>query len=133
MRFKTAFLIFDSYFRIGVVLLLLPVLPIRRVIGMVQRLRAMRYSNLNEASRRALFLWANRLTYRVSRKPCLAHSIALYWMDEKADLAIGVRKVGEAIEGHAWIESEGLVLSSIETAPLTCLMRYRANGKLDVY
>ena len=46
---------------------------------------------------------------------CLQRSLALYlWLsrqDLQADLRIGVRKVGKAIEAHAWVEYGGEVLA----------------------
>jgi len=46
---------------------------------------------------------------------CLTRSLVLWWLLRRqghaAELRIGVRRPGEALEAHAWVEYEGLVLN----------------------
>lgn len=133
MPIKAGALVADAWLRTFIGFVLLKVLPFKVLIGIALRLRFIRYSGLSDPQRKMLFLWINRLTSRLSSNPCLLYSLVLYSMDARVDLAIGVRKMGDDLEGHAWIELEDRVFSTIDVTPLTCLMRYRSNGDLDVY
>ncbi len=46
---------------------------------------------------------------------CLSRSLTLWWLLRRqgieSDLRIGVRKQGEGIEAHAWVEIDGSVVS----------------------
>ena len=56
--------------------------------------------------------------YGVLRVTCLEESLALWHLLEKqnvpSSLRIGVRKVGEKLEAHAWVEYEGTALNQTE-------------------
>jgi Transglutaminase-like superfamily len=49
---------------------------------------------------------------------CLTESLALWWLlarkGIRAELRIGVRKMGNQFEAHAWIEHEGKALNQAE-------------------
>jgi hypothetical protein len=60
---------------------------------------------------------AVELALRLSffRPKCLAKSYVLWWLLARqsihADLCIGVKKENSLLEGHAWVESDGIVLN----------------------
>ncbi len=58
--------------------------------------------------------------YGVARPTCLGESLTLWYLLQKqgvpAALRIGVRKVSEIFEAHAWVESAGAALNQQEEA-----------------
>lgn len=61
---------------------------------------------------------------------CLARSLALFWLlkarGEKPELLIGVRKEATALSSHAWIVSQGVVMSDSQelTTSFAPLLRF---------
>jgi hypothetical protein len=47
--------------------------------------------------------------------PCLLRSLLLFWLlkarGEQAELLIGVRKNGQVLNSHAWVESQGKIIA----------------------
>jgi hypothetical protein len=56
--------------------------------------------------------------YGIVRPTCLVESLALWYLLQKQDvpacLRIGVRKISEQFEAHAWVEYEGVALNQSE-------------------
>ena len=56
--------------------------------------------------------------YGIARPTCLGESLTLWYLLQKqgvpAALRIGVRKVSEKFEAHAWVESAGAALNQQE-------------------
>lgn len=54
----------------------------------------------------------------LAQPSCLAKSLTLWWLLRRegipTDLRIGVRKVNEKIEAHAWVERDGAALNEPE-------------------
>lgn len=61
---------------------------------------------------------------------CLHRSLTLWWLlrcrDIDSALRIGVRKVGDRLEAHAWIEYQDLVLNDREDVHITFIAFDRA-------
>jgi len=61
--------------------------------------------------------WATRITLAPS--PCLTRSLLLFWLlkaqGEPTELFIGINKETAALHGHAWIETQGQVVSDSPT------------------
>lgn len=53
-------------------------------------------------------------SYGIGNPSCLEQSLALWWLlgreGMSSELRIGVRKLGEKFEAHAWVQCQGLVL-----------------------
>jgi hypothetical protein len=60
--------------------------------------------------------FAGILERHLFRKPsCLSSSLLLFWMaPAKSVISIGVLKVSQSIEAHAWLESQGQIFSGTE-------------------
>lgn len=56
--------------------------------------------------------------HSIGHPTCLEESLVLWWLLARqkiaADLRIGVRKAGEKMEAHAWVECQGAVLNAQE-------------------
>ena len=54
----------------------------------------------------------------LGRPACLQESLTIWWLLARqgisSDLRIGVRKQGEVLEAHAWVEREGVALNEPE-------------------
>jgi hypothetical protein len=61
--------------------------------------------------------WATRIT--LAPGPCLTRSLLLFWLlkaqGEPTELFIGISKETAALHGHAWIETQGQVVSDSPT------------------
>lgn len=57
--------------------------------------------------------WATRIT--LAPGPCLTRSLLLFWLlkaqGQPTELHIGINKGTAALHGHAWIETQGQVVS----------------------
>ena len=54
----------------------------------------------------------------IGKATCLEKSLALWWLLNRQRIAscvrIGVRKCGENVEAHAWVECDGMVVSDTQ-------------------
>lgn len=96
-------------------------LGFRRVHGMLSRwVAALAVAALDEPAIRAARAAATlRALERAagcgpSRPSCLPRSLTLWWLLRRqglpAELRIGVRREGDRLEAHAWVEQDGVVL-----------------------
>jgi hypothetical protein len=57
--------------------------------------------------------------YGIGQPNCLKVSLALWWLLARqgiaSDLRVGVRKDGEKLEAHAWVECGGVALNEPES------------------
>ena len=71
---------------------------------------------------------ATRVTH--GQRRCLARSLLLFWLlnarGEKPELLIGVCKEASALNSHAWIETQGIVISDSQkiTGRFATLLRF---------
>ncbi len=108
--------------RFGIAWLMVPavgvglrILGSERVLGLVERsARRARRSRPLGASRfgQLASLVDSAARYGVLGRNCLRESLVLYWLAKRAGLdarlEIGVRKVGGALEAHAWVDPGAL-------------------------
>jgi len=68
---------------------------------------------LEEATRAAALVRSAGLCGMLDRR-CLTQSLTLWWLLRRrgieSEICIGVRKVGDSLEAHAWVEHSGIVL-----------------------
>lgn len=75
---------------------------------------------LTEAKKTAAMLQQVNRDYSLFGNPCLAESLALWWLlirrGIEARFRIGVRTLTGVFESHAWVEFDGHVLNDVEHA-----------------
>lgn len=71
-------------------------------------------ARLEEAARAAQLVHSAGFHGLLDRS-CLTQSLTLWWLLRRrgihSEICIGVRKMGNKLEGHAWVESSGTVIS----------------------
>jgi hypothetical protein len=88
-------------------------LPFRRVRSMVRRCSVPRRS-LTQASSESIASWVSRSSSVVPGANCLVQALAALILLARhgrvGTLRIGARRVGPAVQAHAWVECEGQVV-----------------------
>lgn len=89
-------------------------LALRRLAPGTRRSEATTRAPLEEATRAAQLVHSAGLHGLLDRG-CLTHSLTLWWLLRRrgidSEICIGVRKVGNRLEAHAWVECSGTVVS----------------------
>lgn len=123
-------MILDATVRFFLLRILFPILSLQSLITFVHLIPGARYRGLSAGRREIVFAWLVRLSKKYARRSPMVQALTLYWMDSRANLAIGVSRTEENLSGHAWVESEQQILSTLETSTYSRLVRYGARGEL---
>lgn len=89
----------------------------RRAVAFARRLGHGRWNLLENQSTAARITYLAQLAARrgVAHGNCLSQSLTLWWLLRRhgiaSDLRIGVRKAGEGLEAHAWVELDNIPLN----------------------
>jgi hypothetical protein len=108
---RVALLALDAGWRFLLFSAALKIINLEKLVSRVQSISWLRY-RLSKTERAIVSRWIAALSVRCSHNPCLLHALVLFSLDRNATFFLGVAK-DEAFHSHAWIESEGIVYSTV--------------------